>query len=110
MDQLLELAADRVGAARQELGQEHDGQVVPVREGGYVRICVDGPVLDAARLERVPEDPVEAVRRALRQAKSLLETGEVLVNSPRPHGVRPRSVLGGVVDGWEKRAQGKGLL
>lgn len=30
------------------------GCVVPVREGGYVRICVDGPVLDAARLERVP--------------------------------------------------------
>jgi len=32
------------------------GCVVPVREGGYVRICVDGPVLDADRLERVPED------------------------------------------------------
>jgi NAD(P)H-flavin reductase len=30
------------------------GCVVPVREGGYVRICVDGPVLDAARLEAVP--------------------------------------------------------
>jgi NAD(P)H-flavin reductase len=32
------------------------GCVVPVREGGYVRLCVDGPVLDAARVERVPED------------------------------------------------------
>jgi dihydroorotate dehydrogenase electron transfer subunit len=31
------------------------GCVVPVREGGYVRLCVDGPVLDAARVERVPE-------------------------------------------------------
>jgi len=30
------------------------GCVVPVRDGGYVRICVDGPVLDADRLERVP--------------------------------------------------------
>ena len=30
------------------------GCVVPVREGGYVRVCVDGPVLDAARLETVP--------------------------------------------------------
>jgi NAD(P)H-flavin reductase len=30
------------------------GCVVPVREGGYVRLCVDGPVLDAARLEAVP--------------------------------------------------------
>jgi NAD(P)H-flavin reductase len=30
------------------------GCVVAVRDGGYVRICVDGPVLDAARLEAVP--------------------------------------------------------
>jgi dihydroorotate dehydrogenase electron transfer subunit len=29
------------------------GCVVPVREGGYVRVCVDGPVVDAARLETV---------------------------------------------------------
>jgi NAD(P)H-flavin reductase len=32
------------------------GCVVPVRDGGYVRICIDGPVLDADRLERVPQD------------------------------------------------------
>lgn len=30
------------------------GCVVPLREGGYARICVDGPVLDGDRLERVP--------------------------------------------------------
>ncbi len=30
------------------------GCVVPVREGGYVRLCVDGPVLDADCLEAVP--------------------------------------------------------
>jgi dihydroorotate dehydrogenase electron transfer subunit len=30
------------------------GCVVPIREGGYVRICIDGPVLDADQLERVP--------------------------------------------------------
>lgn len=29
------------------------GCVVAVRDGGYVRVCVDGPVLDAARLETV---------------------------------------------------------
>ena len=27
------------------------GCVVPVRSGGYVRLCVDGPVVDAARLD-----------------------------------------------------------
>jgi dihydroorotate dehydrogenase electron transfer subunit len=30
------------------------GCVVPVREGGYLRLCVDGPVLDGARLAEVP--------------------------------------------------------
>jgi dihydroorotate dehydrogenase electron transfer subunit len=30
------------------------GCVVPVRSGGYVRLCVDGPVLDASLLEEVP--------------------------------------------------------
>ncbi len=30
------------------------GCVVPVRDGGYARVCVDGPVLDADRLEAVP--------------------------------------------------------
>jgi NAD(P)H-flavin reductase len=30
------------------------GCAVPVREGGYLRLCVDGPVLDAARLDAVP--------------------------------------------------------
>jgi dihydroorotate dehydrogenase electron transfer subunit len=30
------------------------GCVVPTREGGYVRVCVDGPVLDAGELAEVP--------------------------------------------------------
>jgi dihydroorotate dehydrogenase electron transfer subunit len=30
------------------------GCVVPTRDGGYVRLCVDGPVLDAASLAEVP--------------------------------------------------------
>ncbi len=29
------------------------GCVVPRRGGGYLRVCVDGPVIDAAELERV---------------------------------------------------------
>ena len=31
------------------------GCVVPRRGGGYLRVCVDGPVLDAALLEGVSE-------------------------------------------------------
>jgi NAD(P)H-flavin reductase len=33
------------------------GCAVPVAGGGYVRVCVDGPVLDAALLEAVPAHP-----------------------------------------------------
>ena len=39
------------------------GCVVPVRSGGYVRLCVDGPVLDAARLDTcLTADPVPTQR------------------------------------------------
>jgi dihydroorotate dehydrogenase electron transfer subunit len=31
------------------------GCVVPLRGGGYLRVCVDGPVVDAAELDRVDE-------------------------------------------------------
>jgi len=31
------------------------GCVVPARGGGYLRVCLDGPVIDAAELERVEE-------------------------------------------------------
>jgi dihydroorotate dehydrogenase electron transfer subunit len=31
------------------------GCVVPRRGGGYLRVCVDGPVIDAAELERIDE-------------------------------------------------------
>jgi NAD(P)H-flavin reductase len=31
------------------------GCVVPRRGGGYLRVCLDGPVIDAGQLERVDE-------------------------------------------------------
>ncbi len=34
------------------------GCVVPLREGGYIRLCVDGPVLDADLLDAVPAHAV----------------------------------------------------
>jgi NAD(P)H-flavin reductase len=36
------------------------GCVVPARAGGYLRVCVDGPVLDASELEHVPDLPPRA--------------------------------------------------
>ncbi len=48
------------------------GCVVPARDGGYLRVCVDGPVIDAAALERVDA-----------HAGALREHGERRVLRPR---------------------------
>jgi hypothetical protein len=58
----------------------------------------------------VDDDPGKALREALRDAKQVFETGEVLRATPRPHGERPRTLLGGAVDEAEDEAKGRGVL
>lgn len=55
-------------------------------------------------------DPEAALRAALRDAKQLFETGEVLRATPRPHGRRPHTLLGHAVDAAEDDAKGGGVL
>lgn len=55
-------------------------------------------------------DPEQALRAALRDAKQVFETGEVLRATPRPHGERPATLLGGAVDKAEDDAKGEGVL
>ncbi|CAH0140227.1 hypothetical protein [Microbacterium foliorum] len=56
------------------------------------------------------EDPDQALRTALRDAKQLIETGEILRATPRPHGHRSTTLLGAVVDKAEDDAKGEGVL
>lgn len=56
------------------------------------------------------DDPEQAVRAALRDSKQLFETGEILRATPRPHGHRPPSLFGAVVDTAEDNAKGEGVL
>lgn len=56
------------------------------------------------------DDPGKVLRAALRDAKQVFETGEVLRGTPRPHGERPRTLLGGAVDAAEDDAKGEGVL
>lgn len=56
------------------------------------------------------EDPDQALRTALRDAKQLIETGEILRATPRPHGHRPTTLLGAAVDKAEDDAKGEGVL
>lgn len=52
----------------------------------------------------------KALREALRDAKQVFETGEILRAKPRPHGERPPTLLGGAVDKAEAEAKGEGVL
>ena len=54
--------------------------------------------------------PDQALRTALRDAKQLFETGEVLRATPRPHGHRPITLFGAAVDKAEDDAKGEGVL
>jgi len=56
------------------------------------------------------DDPREQVRSALRQAKQLIEVGEVLRVDPQPHGHRPPTPTGKLVESATRHAGGKGVL
>ncbi|MGY1746810.1 hypothetical protein [Blastococcus sp. SYSU D00695] len=56
------------------------------------------------------EEELGRLREALRAAKQLLETGEVLRMDPRPHGDRAVTPQGRLLDGAVARARKAGLL
>ena len=69
-----------------------------------------GSELAARFRDRPTEDDLGRLRSALREAKQLLEAGEVLRLEPQPHGPRPHTPLGGVLDGMTRRAPEEGVL
>jgi hypothetical protein len=65
----------------------------------------------AARFQGpVSEEDIGALRVALRQAKQLVEVGEVLRMDPRPHGRRADTPQGRALDGMTARADEEGVL
>ena len=56
------------------------------------------------------QDPRQQVRSALREAKQLIEVGEVLRVDPVPHGRRTPTPTGWLVELAAKRAGGEGVL
>lgn len=63
----------------------------------------------SARARLSGQDPQADVRSALRQAKQLLEVGEVLAVDPTPHGERTSSPAGSLVEAWTARASRAGV-
>jgi hypothetical protein len=55
-------------------------------------------------------DAQSELRAALRQAKQLLEVGEVLVLDPVPHGERPATPTGALLEAWTRQAPKGGVL
>jgi hypothetical protein len=55
-------------------------------------------------------DPRQAVRRALRESKQLIEAGEIIRVAPQPQGRRPATPAGRLVDILAERSSGEGVL
>jgi hypothetical protein len=69
-----------------------------------------GTELAARYRDRPTADDLEALRRALREAKQLVEVGEVLRVDPVPHGTRKPTPQGALLEGVTERAPGEGVL
>jgi len=63
-----------------------------------------------ARFRPGTDSDPQALRAALRDAKSILETGIVQQADPVPHGDRKHTPFGAVQDQVESKAKGSGLL
>jgi hypothetical protein len=69
-----------------------------------------GAELAARFLGPVTEDEIGELRAALRQAKALVEVGEVLRVDPQPHGHRKATPQGAALEGMAARAPKEGVL
>ena len=105
----------RVPGPLAELGDLVDVEVraAPGGKGSELRARLRSPELTgvasaAARLSG--DDPRQRVRAALREAKQLIEVGEVLRVDPAPHGRRTPTPGGAIVEAATKRAGGEGIL
>ena len=58
----------------------------------------------------VTDGEIGELRAALREAKALVEVGEVLRVDPQPHGHRPATPQGAAIEGMTKAAPKEGVL
>jgi len=97
-DRLAEVVETRLLPAPGDRGTELHARVLP------------GSRAEAVVRRQLGGDPADTLRRALRELKTRVETGEVLQQLPRPEGHRKHTVAGALVDGAERRAFGAGAL
>ncbi len=105
----------RVPGPLAELGDlvEVEVRAAPGGKGSELRARLRSPEPSGAASAAVRlsgEDPRQRVRSALREAKQLIEVGEVLRVDPTPHGRRTATPTGALVEAATKRAGGEGVL
>jgi hypothetical protein len=69
-----------------------------------------GTELAARYRERASDEQIGRLRAALREAKQLIEVGEVIRVDPAPHGVRKPTPQGAALEGATTRAGKEGVL
>ena len=85
------------------LGDRVEVRIAPAPDGKGTEIAVRAREEDDSELR-------PKIRLALRDAKSLIETGAVLQVDPRPAGRRAQSPAGKLLDAVAKRARAKGVV
>ena len=88
-------------------------RVAPGGRGTELRARLNAPEPSgaaSAAARAAGTDPRQRVRAALREAKQLIEVGEVLRVDPTPHGRRSATPTGAAVEAAAKRAAGEGVL
>jgi hypothetical protein len=98
-----------------ELGDTVDIRVTDAPNGKgtelAARLRSGEPVGATAILHRTKgDDPRQKVRRALRESKQLIETGEIIRLNPKPEGHRPATAAGALIDLASRRSPGEGVL
>lgn len=102
----------RVPEPLARLGDLVEVEVVPAAgdKGTELRARLRSPEPGSV-VDRVSgRDPRQQLRSALREAKQLIEVGEVLRVDPVPHGKRTPTPTGWLVERATKRASGEGVL
>jgi hypothetical protein len=109
-----EIDATALPAPLAAFGDSVETRIRPAADGKGTELAVrrtdrsSGSDSGAARL--VGGDPQGDLRSALREAKQLIEVGEVLAVDPTPHGKRSATPAGAVVEAVAKRASKGGVL
>jgi hypothetical protein len=95
------------------LGDRIETRIRPAPGGKGTELAarlVAPPPSGAAAARARGSDPRQELRSALREAKQLLEVGEVLAVDPTPHGRRSLTPMGLALEAATRRADREGVL